>query len=233
MEFVFRTWGGARKGAGRKPKGDVAGVRHTKREAFRVLRPVHVSMKVTKGIPSLRSRRLFREIRGAISKSVVREKQEQEQEHLHPEKLGMQVTHFSIQSNHLHLVVEAPSKDSLSRGMQGLAIRIAKAINRGLARAGSVFADRYFAHILKTPLEVKRALAYVLENARKHGSMRSGIDPCSSAPWFDGWRRPFDSADIPEASPQPSPVARARSWLLRVGWRKHGLIELGAIAPGR
>jgi len=188
-------------------------------------------MKVVKGMPSLRSRRLFREIRGAICKSVVRENQKQEQEHLHPEKLGMQVTHFSIQSNHLHLVVEAPSNDSLSRGMQGLAIRIAKAINRGLARAGTVFADRYFAHILKTPLEVKRALAYVLENARKHGSMRSGIDPCSSAPWFDGRRRPIDSADIPEAPPGASPVARARSWLLRVGWRKHGLIELGAIAP--
>ena len=216
-ELPFRSRGSARKGAGRKPKGDVAGVGHAKREAFRASFPLHVCMKVQKGIPSLRSRRLFREIREAI--------------HAHPEKLGMSVCHFSVQSNHLHLVVESTGKEGLSRGMQGLAIRIARAINRAAARIGRVFADRYFSRVLKTPLEVKRALAYVLENARKHGSIPFGIDPCSSGAWFDGWRAPFDSATNPPSTPPAnSPVTRARTWLLRIGWRRHGLIDLGAIA---
>ena len=216
-ELPFRSRGGARKGAGRKPKGEVAGVKHAEREAFRAAFPLHVCMKVHKGIPSLRSRRLFREIREAI--------------HAHPEKLGVSVCHFSVQSNHLHLVVESTGKEGLSRGMQGLAIRIARAINRAADRIGRVFADRYFSRVLKTPLEVKRALTYVLENARKHGSIPLGIDPCSSGAWFDGWRASFDSATHPPSTPPGnSPVTRARTWLLRIGWRRHGLIDLGAIA---
>jgi hypothetical protein len=182
-------------------------VSHAPREQLSRHHPVHVSMKVVKGLPSMRSRRVFREILGAL--------------HAHPEKLGMRVCEFSVQSNHFHLVVEASGKEGLSRGMQGLAIRFAKAINRALTRRGRVFLDRYFARVLRTPLEVKRALAYVLHNARNHGSIAFGIDPCSSGRWFDDWRHAIDSAGIPFESP----VARAQTWLLRVGWRRHGLIE--------
>ncbi len=217
-ELPFSSRGGARKGAGRKPKGAVAGVSHGKREAFPARHPAHVSMKIVRGMPSLRSRRLFRAVRGAIAAHA----------HPHPEKLGMRVCEFSVQSNHLHLIVEAGGKESLSRGMQGLAIRLARSIQRALTRPGRVFADRYFARILKTPLEVKRALAYVLNNARKHGSILSGIDPCSSGPWFDGWR----GGGWPSLQDQKS-VALARSWLLRSGWRRHGLISApGAPFPG-
>jgi REP element-mobilizing transposase RayT len=166
-------------------------------------------MKVVRGLGSLRSRQVFLEIWEAI--------------HSHPEKLGMRVCQFSVQSNHLHLVVEATGKEALSRGMQGLAIRIAKAINRALGRLGAVFADRYFSRILRTPLEVKRALAYVLDNARKHGARLLGIDPCSSGAWFDGWRGGIDALASRGAA---SPVAPARTWLLRTGWRRHGLIEI-------
>ena len=201
LGLVFFRRGGKRDGAGRKPKGEVAGVAHSTRERLSKHHPVHVSMKAKKGLASLRSRKVFREIRTAL--------------HAHPEKLGMRVCEFSVQSNHIHLVVEATGKEGLSRGMQGLTIRIAKAVNRALERAGSVFADRYFSRILKTPLEVKRALAYVLNNAIKHGSILLGIDPCSSGPWFEGWRHAGQS-----------PVGRARTWLLREGWRRHGAIEL-------
>jgi hypothetical protein len=170
-------------------------------------------MKVVKGLPSLRSRRLFRFVRCAIAAGA--------------ERLGVRICEYSVQSNHLHLVVEASGKEALSRGMQGLAIRLAKAIQRALGRAGSIFADRYFSRILRTPLEVKRALAYVLENARRHGSIPSSIDPCSSGPCFDGWcRRGLDSAEISGRSHLPA----ARTWLLRVGWKLHGRIEIeGAI----
>ena len=108
-----------------------------------------------------------------------------------------------------------------------------------MGRSGQVLADRYHVHLLKTPREVRHALRYVLLNARKHaGKARERIqaritrlDPASSGRWFDGWRRDrAAAADVGAASSEP-PVARARTWLLSVGWRRHGLID-PADVPG-
>jgi hypothetical protein len=130
------------------------------------------------------------------------------------------VLQYSVQSDHLHLVVEADEPTGLARGLQGLAIRVAKAINRVLGRNGSVWGDRYHARPLSTPREVRNALIYVLNNWRKHISAARGFDARSSAAWFDGWRavvaRPLG----------PAPVAVARTWLARVGWRRHGPIDV-------
>jgi hypothetical protein len=128
--------------------------------------------------------------------------------------------HFSVQRDHVHLIVEADAPRRLARGIQGLAIRAAKACNRALGRRGAVWSDRYHARRLPTPREVRNALVYVLANVKKHFPDAKGMDPRSSARWFDGWRRAV--AD-PE---KPSPVARARTWLARVGWRRHGLIDV-------
>jgi hypothetical protein len=114
--------------------------------------------------------------------------------------------------------------------MQGLATRVARAVNRVSARSGAVFADRYHDRILRTPREVRYALAYVLCNARRHGlgrgPVREGwIDPYSSGAAFDGWRREVDGPTF------TVPVSRARTWLLTRGWRRHGLIDPAA-TPG-
>jgi putative transposase len=77
-----------------------------------------------------------------------------------------------VQGNHIHLIVEAENKRALARGMQGLQIRIAKGLNRVMKRRGKVFSDRYHAHILRTPTEVRNALRYVRENHRKHEAQR-------------------------------------------------------------
>lgn len=132
---------------------------------------------------------------------------------------GFRVLHFSVQSNHVHLVVEAHDTRALSRGMLGLNVRLARAINRVLAVCGSVWSERYHGHALKTPREVRNALVYVLMNAKKHGVRLTGIDRFSSAPWFDGL------ADfIPSAEEQPT--AAPRTWLAGVGWRSRGLIRV-------
>jgi hypothetical protein len=104
--------------------------------------------------------------------------------------------------------------------MQRLAIRLAKAINRTLARAGRVWADRYHSRALRTPHEVRNGLVYVLLNGRKHHVSGPGIDPCSSGAWFGGWRH---CVEKPEAA---APVAAPRTWLLTVGWRRSGPISL-------
>jgi hypothetical protein len=48
--------------------------------------------------------------------------------------------HDSVQGNHVHLIVAANGKQSLSRGMQGLTIRMARALNRMMQRQGELFA---------------------------------------------------------------------------------------------
>ncbi|HEY2385660.1 MAG TPA: hypothetical protein VGK30_01760 [Candidatus Binatia bacterium] len=130
--------------------------------------------------------------------------------------------------------MEASDRDALGRGMMAVGSRLARAVNRISKRTGSVLADRYHVRLLRTPKEVRAALRYVLLNARHHagglrGKLASGpsLDPASSGRWFDGWRRGFAiAADETGAGPLGRPaVARARTWLLTVGWRRHGLLD--------
>jgi REP-associated tyrosine transposase len=167
-------------------------------------------MRVKQGLPSLRGLKEFAALRGAMVAGCKRE--------------GFRLVHFSVQSNHLHLIVEGDCRPTLSRGLQGLAVRMARALNRLWRRFGSVFADRYHDRILRSPTEVWNALRYVLCNARKHGAWtsRSRPDPMSSAPWFDGW-----SEALPEPA-ESTPTPRARTWLLNDGWRRIGLISIAA-----
>ena len=171
--------------------------------------PIHVTLRVRRGVSSLRRRRTFAAVRRALSGGK--------------QRFGMRLVHYSVQSNHLHLLLEVADRRSLSRGMQGLGVRLAKAVNRALGRAGTVFAERYHARRLKTALDVWRVLHYVLNNVRRHAAGRSfpkdWLDPCSSAPYFDGWHgrappRQRDDATVP-----------ARSELLSGAWRAYGLLE--------
>jgi hypothetical protein len=94
--------------------------------------------------------------------------------------------------------------------MQGLCIRLAKNINRLSGRDGTVFADRYHAHVLKTPAEVRNAVHYVLYNKQKHRPATKAwdLDEYSSASndscWFVG-----DGGDAAMVIVQPT------TWL---GW---------------
>jgi hypothetical protein len=91
-----------------------------------------------------------------------------------------------------------------------------------MGRTGAVFADRFHARSLATPTEVRRALVYVLGNARKHlrsvGGRPSGdwMDPYSSAAWFNGW-----AASGPPLY-GPAPVAPPATWLLGEGYLRAG-----------
>jgi len=133
---------------------------------------------------------------------------------------GLRVIEFSVQEDHIHLIAEAADGPSLASGLRGLAIRVARAVNHALGRRGRVFGDRYHARALTTPRAVRNALVYVLMNFRKHLCTVTGCDPCSSAAWFTGWR----TIRVPHGADAP-PVSRAQTWLGRVGWRRHGLID--------
>jgi REP element-mobilizing transposase RayT len=126
-------------------------------------------------------------------------------------RFGMRIVHYSIQGNHLHLIVEVDDAVSLSRGMQGLAVRIARRLNGLIRRRGAVFVDRYHAHALRTRREVAHAVRYVLGNYRRH--TREYLPP--------RWDDPYSSSRFLRAGPKSdAPVMPPRTWLLRIGWRK-------------
>ena len=201
----FRSWGGARRGAGRKPAGARAGVSHRVRPALADRHPVHVTVRVRTGLPNLRRP----EARAVIALALARS----------AERFGWRLVHYSIQTTHMHFIAEARDERALSRGMQGLSVRVARALNKLWNRTGSVFADRFHARALCTPREIRCALLYVLQNARRHGLRLLGIDPCSSGAWFDGWA---GRVAVPARTPA---AVEAKTWLLRIGWRRHRLIR--------
>jgi hypothetical protein len=141
--------------------------------------------------------------------------------------------HYSIQTNHLHMIVEAASTRDLASGMKSLGSRLARTVNRVFRRRGPVLADRFHLHVLRTPREVRNAVAYVLLNARRHAAKlgrrllpAARIDPASSGRWFGGWRVPLQPAGDAPA------VAGPRTWLLRVGWLRAGRIHPGETPGG-
>jgi REP element-mobilizing transposase RayT len=127
--------------------------------------------------------------------------------------------HWSIQSDHVHLIVEAKDRETLEWGVRSLVIRMARRLNGLLDRHGPVWGDRYHRRDVATPAEVRTLLLYVLANARKHERVAHGarwIDPFSSALAFDGWERAFRAEYAERAPPHLAP----HTWLLRVGWKQ-------------
>ncbi len=175
-----------------------------------------VTLKMTKRVWNLRTKRAFARLLPAFLAVC--------------ERFGLRLVHYSVQGDHIHLIVEAEDRRALARGMQSLCVRIARALNEMMQTSGAVFADRYHHRVLTTPRQVRAALAYVLGNGRRHGHAPRGsgwLDPFSSALAFDGWRRGPDGRDSARslergARARPPPVARPRSWLLSVGWKRAG-----------
>jgi putative transposase len=164
-----------------------------------------VTLRAASNVPSLRDDLPFITIRAALAASSTGR---------------FRVLQYSVQRDHLHLLVEAEEPTGFERGVRGLAIRVAKAVNRVLGRRGRVWGDRYQTRLLRTPREVRNALVYVLSNWRKHVPGARGFDPRSSAAWFGGWSKP------PIRPAGTAPVAKARTWLAAVGWRRRGLIDV-------
>jgi len=179
-----------------------------------------MTLRATRRAPYLRAERPFLALRAAIAKAS---------------REDFRVIHFSVQSDHVHLVVEASDKRSLSSGARGLAVRLARRLNRAVRRRGALWGDRWNGRDLKTPREVRNALVYVLANFKKHGvGARGPIDTCSSAPWFDGFAD-IDAARLEALRVRMGvgpPVRQALTWLANAGWRRRGLVSVRE-APGR
>lgn len=195
-----RGRGGRREGAGRNPKGPIAGVAHHPRPKHAGELPAFVTWRVAADVAGAWGPEASEALAAAVASS---------------RKRSFRVCHYAVRADRLLFLVEAGSADSLSRGLQGLGIRIARTVNSALARGGSFYVDRYLSRDLATGQEVRDALVALLVDPSGAGAADAKR---SSAGWFDGWKK---------ARPRPkgrSPVARAQTKLLSKGWRERGLL---------
>lgn len=223
MAFPNR-WGGRRQGAGRKRTPGRRRVPHLTRPEFKSRFPIMVTIRIDDAVPRLRGRKIMQILARGFVFGCKRS----------TDVGSFRICQFSIQGNHIHLLCEADNKVALARGIQGFKVRVARAINKHLGgRRGAVFDDRYHSAVLANPRQVRTAVCYVMQNSRRHGRCPQGwVDPYSSARYFDGWDGPIELEPAePGASP---PVAQAKTWLLRTGWRRWGLIGINETpAAGR
>jgi REP element-mobilizing transposase RayT len=219
---VFRTWGGKRKGAGRKQINACKSQPHRRRPQVTANVALHVTLRVARDVRRMRRMDAYRAIRKAMVVVLAR--------------TDFRIVHASIQGNHVHLVAEASSANALARGMQAFQTSAARRLNhidtdrRGRVRRGPVFPDRYHLEVVTTPTHARHTLSYVLNNWRRHEEDRNPVgehwlvDRYSSAVAFDGWTERLNW--IIPADYDPLPVARPESWLLREGWKLGGTISI-------
>ena len=233
-------WKGRRPG--RKPKGLRAGSPHTVRPTLKPRFPVHVVLRTHGDVGNLRKRHVYKALREATICVAKRE--------LNYKVDGaFRIVHVSIQSNHVHLLVEADHKMALSRGMQSFQISAAKHINReysvrarlAIRRRGSVFPDRFHQEIITTPTQARNSLSYVLNNWRKHGEDRTElardwkVDPFSTGLLFMGWKEREDAMVLWKWRDTYDPLAvyLPKTWLLREGWMLRGGISYSEVPSTR
>ncbi len=140
-----KTWGGARVGAGRPPRGPRSSEPHKQRPVLLPGHRVHVTVEVVREVGSLRSPLA----RGAIDRAVATSRLRDD----------FSILHLAAVARRLELIVEASDRTALARGMQGFQIAAARYLNASVGRSGTVFPDRYRARYLRSPASVRAAIA--------------------------------------------------------------------------
>jgi REP element-mobilizing transposase RayT len=217
-----------------RPKKANAGAPHKVREVFKPSEPVHVVLRVVNAVRGLRRRKVYHAFREATLVAARNAER-------------FRIIHVSIQQTHVHMLVEADGRVALAKGMQGFLISAAKQINRALVdaedkpRRGRVFRDRYFAEIIRVPKQARHALAYVLNNWRKHEADRGEksstwlVDPFSTGALFSGWTQLAGKHVMWPIREDwlAMFVWLPRTWLLAEGWRRHGLVDAREVPSHR
>ena len=207
--FEFRTRGGKRKGAGRKPRGPRSSEAHRRRPEHDARQPVHVILRIVDEVRRVRCRPVFYAIQRALLMAIKNVE-------------TFRICHISIQNRHIHLICEARDRDSLALGVKGFSVSCARRINQALGRRGQLFADRYHAVPITSPRQCWNCVRYVNNNWRHHREDRGSrklFDRYSSGPVFWGWDR---GMVVLRADAEVLPVAYARTWMLTEGLKKHG-----------
>ena len=152
------------KGAGRPAINDI-GIRHIKRPKISRLTTLHLTIKVRSNKADIKSKKILKALHHAIKRARLKK---------------LRVIHYTLEFNHLHLLIECESHKTLHQGMQAFGISLSKAINRIKKLKGTVYKHRYHLKKLATRRELKNALHYIFNNGKKHKRTNSILDPYNS-----------------------------------------------------
>lgn len=228
LRFHIKTWGGKRTGAGRPNRSGA--VNHMRRQKFTKDNPAHVTFRLLKGFNGMRIKSVHELLKDSLG-------------HLSP--FGVHAIHYSLQGNHIHLILEAESANALSRSMKSFGCRFAKGVKRMRGFKGTkVFNGRYHLNVVNSPRQSFNTLRYVLLNQAKHTDLIEHIDEFSSGFYFDGWQKllgpkfkgliaqkvriskrnsSWKGRDPQKSSEKfscPAYLSPPRTWLLAEGWKK-------------
>jgi len=187
--------GGRRPGSGRK-RIHSKGVSHQRRERVTTKQALHVNFKVR---TSIRNKECLQILKRSIQNA---------------RSHGLRVLHFSLESNHIHLILEASNNTVLTKGMRSLTITFAKGVEKGRIQI-----ERYHLHVLRTLRETKNAIHYVLFNHQKHKGLKTAhVSAYSSLGLIEDLRSLAKSANmtvILKGLKQINFLDAPQSWLAR------------------
>ena len=193
---------------------------------------MHITVKARKGLPSFRSQRIHNMMLEVLRNQIYV---------LRKYAGAFKVAHFSIQTNHIHIMIEADDTKTLRSGVSGLVIAFARQLAKLLGRKKcKVWAERFHSRELHAPRDVRNVLSYIFQSFKHHetthgSGMRSRPHRYSSARWFDGWYQqvlipiPIDESAYMRGPPPwvPTTAGEPRTWLLGTGRKeRHGKLNM-------
>jgi len=152
------------KGAGRPALWD-KGIRHTLRPRLKKASSLHLTIKVKKIKAEIKNKAVLNLLKRAISNA---------------RKQGLIIIHYTLEYDHINLLIEADNNSTLAKGMQSLGVTLSKGINRLKKLKGAVYKHRYHFRQISSPSELKKVMSYIFNNGLKHKSARSLVNPYNS-----------------------------------------------------
>lgn len=137
------------------------GIRHIERPRFNRPRSFHLTIKVKSNKADIQNKKILKALHHAIFRGRLK---------------GLKIVHYTLEFNHVHLLVEASCNRVMHSGMQALGISLAKAINRFKSLKGSVYKHRYHYRQISSPRDLKNVLHYIFHNGIKHKRTRHVLD---------------------------------------------------------
>ena len=148
----------------KKPINDI-GIRHRARPEILRTTSLHLTVKILKEKSRLRTKPLLQILKRAIQKARAQ---------------GLRIHHYTLEHDHVHLIVEAQNNLELGKGMQAFGVCFAKGINKFKAFKGTAYKHRYHLRKINSARDLKTVMRYVFNNSKKHRNSLTMVHPFNS-----------------------------------------------------
>jgi REP element-mobilizing transposase RayT len=185
-QLTLSNW----KRAGRTAIHD-KGIRHISREDIKKPTSLHLTIKVRENKADIKNKQILKALHHSIKRARMKR---------------LKIVHYTLEYNHIHLLVEAEIKQLVHQGMQAFGISLAKKINTIKRLKGTVYKHRYHLRKINSPRDLKNVLHYIFNNGIHHKRTSNVLDSYNSLPalknlnhLYGPWAKKIE-ADIKKSS---------------------------------